>query len=183
MALFPQTFVDDLKAQTNIVSVIERGHALAQDGRDVQGPCPFHQEKTPSFNVNPDKGFFKCFGCGVGGDVVKFVELHHKVTLPRSGPHARRASRHADSRGRRRSRRPAARAEREAIVKLHERALAFFEEQLASAAGARARRELDARALPATTIKTFRYGYAPAGGRITLRSLFADAKGARRPSN
>ena len=54
----------------------------AEDGRDVEGLCPFHGEKTPSFHVNGDKGFFHCFGCGVGGDVIKFVELHDKVTFP-----------------------------------------------------------------------------------------------------
>jgi DNA primase len=82
VALFPQSFIDDLKTQTNIVSVIGDVVPLKKTGATWKGLCPFHQEKTPSFNVNGDKGFFKCFGCGAGGDVVKFVELYQKLSFP-----------------------------------------------------------------------------------------------------
>ena len=82
MALFPQGFLDDLKAQTDIVAIIGDVTPLKKAGASYKGLCPFHTEKTPSFNVNKDKGFFKCFGCGAGGDAVKFVELHQKVTFP-----------------------------------------------------------------------------------------------------
>ena len=54
---------------------------LRRSGTTWKGLCPFHGEKTPSFHVY-DKGFFKCYGCGVGGDVIKFVELYDKVTFP-----------------------------------------------------------------------------------------------------
>ena len=53
--------------------------SLKKSGATYKGLCPFHGEKTPSFHVNRDKGFFHCFGCGVGGDVFKFLELHEKV--------------------------------------------------------------------------------------------------------
>ena len=176
MALFPQSFIDDLKAQTDIVSVIGQVVELKKMGAKWKGLCPFHTEKTPSFNVDKDKGFFKCFGCGVGGDVVKFVELHQKLTFPEAvrslaqragmtvpetpgGPDDHQAA-----------------AEREAIVKLHEDAALFYREQLASPAGARARRELENRGLSAETITTFGYGYAPAGGRDTLHGRFEDQK-------
>jgi DNA primase len=82
MALFPQSFLDDLKAQTNIVALIGDVVQLKKAGATHKGLCPFHQERTPSFNVNGDKGFFKCFGCGAGGGAVKFVELHQKLTFP-----------------------------------------------------------------------------------------------------
>src|SRR5918993_223591 len=82
MALFPQTFLDDLKSQTNIVSLIGDVVSLKKAGAAYKGLCPFHQERTPSFNVNADKGIFKCFGCGAGGDVFKFVELQQKVSFP-----------------------------------------------------------------------------------------------------
>ena len=82
MALFPQSFLDDLKAQTNIVALIGDVVPLKKAGATYKGLCPFHQERTPSFNVNGDKGFFKCFGCGAGGDAVKFVELQQKLTFP-----------------------------------------------------------------------------------------------------
>jgi len=79
VALFPQSFIDDLRLQANIVQVIQEYVPLRRAGRTYKGLCPFHGEKTPSFNVDPDKGFFHCFGCHVGGDVFKFVELHEKV--------------------------------------------------------------------------------------------------------
>lgn len=172
MALFPASFVDDLKAQTNIVSVIGDIVALKKTGNTWKGLCPFHTEKTPSFNVNGDKGFFKCFGCGAGGDVVKFVELYQKMSFPEAVRYlATRASMpipEADGSPEAR----AVAAEREALIKLHEQAAAFFSSQLASPMGLRARRELEKRGLSAATIETYRYGYAPAGGRETLHALF-----------
>ena len=82
MALFPQSFLDDLKAQVDIVSVVGDVVSLRKTGATWKGLCPFHQEKTPSFNVNRDKGFFKCFGCGAGGDAIAFVELQQKMPFP-----------------------------------------------------------------------------------------------------
>jgi DNA primase len=174
MALFPQSFIDDLKAQTDIVQVIGEVVPLKKAGATWKGLCPFHQEKTPSFNVNRDKGFFKCFGCGAGGDVVTFIELHQKMPFleavrylaGRSGIQVPEGPGGAEDR--------VASAEREALVKLHEEAAAFYREQLASPAGARARRELESRGLTAETIQTFGYGYAPAGGRETLHGRFED---------
>ena len=79
MSLFPQQFIDDLRLQANIVQVVQEYVPLKRAGTTYKGLCPFHSEKTPSFSVNPDKGFFYCFGCGLGGDVFKFLELHEKV--------------------------------------------------------------------------------------------------------
>ncbi len=81
MALFPQRFIEDLKQQADIVVVIQDYVSLKKTGATYKGLCPFHGEKTPSFHVNRDKGFFHCFGCGVGGDVIKFLELHEKNEL------------------------------------------------------------------------------------------------------
>jgi DNA primase len=176
MALFPQAFLDDLKSQTDIVAVVGDVVPLKKAGATWKGLCPFHQEKSPSFTVNRDKGVFHCFGCGAGGDVVSFVEMHQKIAFPDAvrflaqragmlvpeptgGPEDRQAA-----------------AERDAIVKLHEEAAAFYREQLASAAGARARRELESRGLSPETVQAFGYGYAPAGGRETLHARFADQK-------
>ena len=61
------------------MQVIQEYVPLKRAGRRYKGLCPFHAEKTPSFHVDPDKGFFHCFGCDVGGDVFKFLELHEKV--------------------------------------------------------------------------------------------------------
>lgn len=173
MALFPQNFLDDLKAQSDIVSIIGDVTPLKKAGATWKGLCPFHTEKTPSFNVNKDKGFFKCFGCGVGGDVVKFVELYQKVTFPEAVRYLAQRANLPVPEAVEGSEDRVASAEREALAKLHEDAQAFYVEQLAGSAGSRARRELEARELAPTTVETFGYGYAPAAGRDTLHALFA----------
>ena len=176
MALFPQSFLEDLKTQTDIVAVIGDVVPLKKTGGTWKGLCPFHQEKTPSFNVNRDKGFFKCFGCGAGGDVVKFVELQQKVAFPEAVRYlAGRAGMAIPEQDGAPADREAA-AEREAVLKLHETAAAFYREQLAGPAGSRARKELESRGLAGATLETFGYGYAPAGGRDTLLGRFADQK-------
>jgi DNA primase len=126
MPLFPASFVDDLKSHVDIVQIVQERVPLRKSGATWKGLCPFHGEKTPSFHVNGDKGFFHCFGCGVGGDVIKFVELNDKVSFPeavrqlaaRAGltvPEAEDSKQDAES-----SR------EREALLKAHEVAAAWF---------------------------------------------------------
>ena len=66
-------FFQEIKAKNDIVSVISEYVSLKRSGRSLLGLCPFHNEKTPSFNVNQDKQFFYCFGCGAGGDVFSFI--------------------------------------------------------------------------------------------------------------
>ena len=127
----PQQFIDDLRLQANIVQVVQDYVPLKRAGRTYKGLCPFHSEKTPSFHVDPEKGFFHCFGCNVGGDVFKFLELHEKVgfqdavrmlaqkfgvSLPET---------EEDEEGRSDARL------RESLLKVHEQAAAFFREALA----------------------------------------------------
>ena len=81
MPLFPQSFIEDLRTQADIVAVVQDTVPLRRTGATYKGLCPFHGEKTPSFHVNRDRGFFHCFGCGVGGDVIKFVELRDRVAF------------------------------------------------------------------------------------------------------
>jgi DNA primase len=162
MALFPASFIDDLKSHCDIVQVVQERVPLRRSGATWKGLCPFHGEKTPSFHVNGDKGFFHCFGCGVGGDVIKFVELYDKVTFPeavrqlaaRAGlpvPEPEEGGETAESQ-----------RDREALLKVHEVAAAWFREQLATPAGAAARRQLQQRGLTAETIEWLGAGYAPA---------------------
>ena len=73
MPKFPQSFIDEVRAVADIVAVIQDYVSLRKAGASYKGLCPFHSEKSPSFTVNRDKGFFHCFGCNVGGDVFKFV--------------------------------------------------------------------------------------------------------------
>ncbi len=73
MAFIPQSFVEDLLSRVDIVDVINSRIPLKKAGRNYMACCPFHQEKTPSFSVVPDKQFFNCFGCGIAGSALKFV--------------------------------------------------------------------------------------------------------------
>ena len=76
----PEHLIEQIRRETDIVEVISDVVQLRQRGRNYVGLCPFHNEKTPSFNVLPDKGIFKCFGCGKGGDAIKFLREHQKLS-------------------------------------------------------------------------------------------------------
>ena len=75
----PGQTTDLIKEKLDIAEFLRGYLTLQPAGKNFKALCPFHKEKTPSFHVNPDRGFFHCFGCGVGGDVFKFLELHDKV--------------------------------------------------------------------------------------------------------
>jgi DNA primase len=172
MPLFPAGFVDDLKTHVDIVQVVgERVQLRKAGAASWKGLCPFHGEKTPSFNVNSDKGLFKCFGCNVGGDVIKFVELYDKVGFQdavrslavRAGipiPEAENSKEDRESS-----------QEREALLKAHEVAAAWFREQLTGPAGAPGRRLLADRGMTSETIELLGMGFAPASGGLRARLL------------
>lgn len=162
MPLFPPSFIEDLKSQADIVHIVSERVPLRRAGAAYKGLCPFHGEKTPSFNVDPGRRSFKCFGCGVGGDVIKFVELYDKVPFQeavkilagRLGipvPEAEGSAEDAQ-----------ATRDRESLLKAHEVAAAWFREQLAGPAGAAARRMLAERGITPEMIERQGIGYAPA---------------------
>ena len=171
MALFPQRFIDDLKQQADIVVVIQDYVSLKKAGATYKGLCPFHGEKTPSFQVNRDKGFFHCFGCGVGGDVIKFLELHEKVGFTdavkqlaqRFGVPIPELEQSDEQR--------ASTAERETLLKAHELAAAWFREQLASTAGTRIRNHIASRGVSPETSAALGLGLAPPGRDALKRAL------------
>ena len=76
---FDNRFIEDLKNRIDIVNIIGKDVSLKKKGANYWGNCPFHNEKTPSFSVNEEKQFYHCFGCGVGGDVIKFVQDFYKL--------------------------------------------------------------------------------------------------------
>ena len=163
MALFPAHFIEDLKRQADIVVVIQDYVSLKKAGATYKGLCPFHGEKTPSFNVNRDKGFFHCFGCGVGGDVLKFLELHDKIGFhdavkllaQRFGMSLPELEENDEQR--------ASTEEREGLLKVHEAAAAWFAQQLNSPAGARIRKLIADRGVSAATSDALGLGFAPSG--------------------
>src|SRR2546421_12035504 len=79
---FPQTFIDDLRRQADIVRVIQDYVALKKKGANWMACCPFHQEKSPSFSVSPSKDIYYCFGCHKGGSVFNFVMEIERVSFP-----------------------------------------------------------------------------------------------------
>ena len=160
MGLFPQQFIDDLRLQVNILQVIQEYVPLKKMGATWKGLCPFHSEKTPSFHVNPEKGFFHCFGCGVGGNVFKFLELHEKIAFPDAVRMlAQKVGMSLPERTDGNENEAA--GAREAMLKIHEIAAEYFREMLATPAGARARQQLEDRGMPPSTIEQLGLGFAP----------------------
>ena len=161
MALYPQSFIEDVKHQADIVTVIQDYVSLKKAGVKYKGLCPFHGEKTPSFTVDRDKGFFHCFGCQAGGDVIKFIELHEKVGFmdavkqlaQRFGMQVPELEQSDEQR--------ASAADRESLLKIHEVAAAWFRDQLATPAGTRIRKLITERGLTEETSAALGLGFAP----------------------
>jgi DNA primase len=167
------SFADRVKQQADIVRVVGEYVRLKKNGQNFTGLCPFHSEKTPSFAVHPVKQIYHCFGCGVGGDVFKFVMEMDKCDFMEAVQAV------ADKCGiaipRSRDRSPEERREqqqRAALIDLHREAAAFFVRQLESSQeGKAARAYLVDRGLDSEAIGRFGLGYAPSGGDALLRHL------------
>ncbi|NYA45258.1 hypothetical protein HZI31_18350 [Serratia fonticola] len=85
MARIPQHELDELKRSVSLVTLVRsQGHKLRKQGKDYVLLCPFHQEKTPSLVISPDKNLYHCFGCGAAGSVVDWVMKTHSVSLPKA---------------------------------------------------------------------------------------------------
>ncbi len=82
--LIPQSFIDDLLNRTDIVEVVGARIQLKKTGKNFSARCPFHNEKTPSFSVSPDKQFYYCFGCGAGGNALGFIMDHDHLDFPQA---------------------------------------------------------------------------------------------------
>ena len=160
MPRFPSNFIDDLKAQADIVQVIQDAVPLKKAGNSYKGLCPFHGEKTPSFHVNRDKGFFHCFGCATGGDVLKFVELHEKLSFPEAVQllAQRFGLQIPESDDPERDRLQA--TEREGLLKIHDLAHNYFREQLTGRVGTHVRTYLEERGVLRDTVSTLGLGFA-----------------------
>jgi DNA primase len=158
-------FAQSVKQQADIVRVIGEYITLKKSGaQNYAGLCPFHGEKTPSFSVHVTRQFYHCFGCGVSGDVFKFVQEIEKVSFPEAMKIV--AQKCGITLPKREFSSPEEAAEsrlRGRLLELYEQATLFFEEQLKSAEGARAREYLTGRGLKPETIAKFRIGYAPEG--------------------
>jgi DNA primase len=160
MAAYPPALLDEIRAGVDIVDLVGRFVNLRKAGQNYKGLCPFHGEKTPSFMVNPRKGIFHCFGCGVGGDVFGFLMRQDRLSFPEA---VRALARQAgvalpQDRG------PGqGDSGREELYRAMELAASFYRERLWSAGGERARAYLDERGIAAEVARRFGLGWAPEG--------------------
>ncbi|MGB2071676.1 MAG: DNA primase [Candidatus Puniceispirillaceae bacterium] len=165
----PPEFIEDLRQRVPLSDVVGRRVKLIRKGRRHSGLCPFHAEKTPSFSVVDDDGFYHCFGCGVHGDAISFIremdglEFMEAVeclaemaglTVPRTIPQD-----------------PAASRQRKVALDILEETTLFFEVALRRDDGRNATRYLKQRRLDSVIVKTYRIGYSP---RMGLRATLKD---------
>ncbi len=172
-----QRFIDELRARVSIVDVVGAKVKLVKKGREYQGLCPFHNEKTPSFTVNEAKGFYHCFGCGAHGDILKFEmdanglpfmdaiqKLAHQagVSMPKF---SKSGAEEVES--------------KKSLYEIMEQACVFFEKNLYMPVGAEGLKYFkEKRGLSDEVIKKFRLGYAPNNNGLMahLKSMGIDDK-------
>ena len=162
---FPPQFLDELRARISVSEVIAPKVRLVRRGRESTGLCPFHNEKTPSFTANDDKGFYHCFGCGAHGDIISFTMETEGLNFPEAveklAGMAGLAVPQETPRERERTK------ERATLQQVMEQGCAWFEAQLAQPGGREALDYLRGRGFTDRTIGQFRLGYAPDGrGRL-----------------
>ena len=160
---YPQTFLDDLRRQADIVRVIQDYVSLKKKGANWMACCPFHQEKSPSFSVNPAKDIFYCFGCAKGGSVFNFVMEMERVAFPEAVRIVAEKTNVPLPALEQDKRYDARRQEADEVIELNSWALEWWEQQLTEGgAEARAGREyVEGRGIKEETRKVFRLGYAP----------------------
>ena len=157
----PGDLIDSLRRQADIVEVVGGYVSLKKQGQNYMGLCPFHQEKTPSFNVSPSKQIFHCFGCGKGGDVYTFLMEHDGLSFQEAAE--KLAARYGvilpDEDSSPEQKRQEARAKR--LRQINRWAMEAWQEALAAASGSPARDYLVQRGISDDTIARFYLGYAP----------------------
>jgi len=160
MAGIPQDFIELVRSSTDIVTVISGYVPLKPSGKSYKGLCPFHNEKTPSFHVNPERQIFHCFGCNEGGDAFKFLMLYDKLSFvesveqlaARAGLQVPRRSGHGAKE----------QQERSGLLRVYEEAAKFYQEQLHhTPEGARALAYLRKRGFSDEIIRDWGLGFVP----------------------
>ena len=163
MAL-PQQFMDELRRRVSLSSVIGKRVKLISRGNRMIGLCPFHQEKTPSFHVRDEDGYYHCFGCGVSGDAISFLReqesmsfidaIHHLAEMAgMTVPEQQKLS-------------PEEREQRNSMAQMLEDAARFFEQALHKDTAIHAKSYLEKRQVSLASQTRYRIGYAPASGLL-----------------
>ena len=159
---------DDIKSRVDILDLVSNYAALQRSGRSYKANCPFHNERTPSFHVFPDRQTWRCFGaCASGGDVFSFLMRVENLEF---GEALRRLAQQAGVSIPEKAPRRGP-AEGDPLVLINEEAARFFQERLASSAGSGARNYLENRGLTRETIEAFRLGASPPDGESLKRVL------------
>ncbi|MDT8429375.1 MAG: DNA primase [Pseudomonadales bacterium] len=171
--LIPQHFIDELLSRADIVDVIDKRVKLRKTGKNYSALCPFHQEKSPSFSVEPDKQFYYCFGCGAGGNVLGFVMAYEQKDFPQAvetlaadyGLSVPRQESGEDTRRKQ---------EHEELFAVMQRADHFYQQQLRQhAQRQQAVDYLKSRGLSGAIAKQYGIGFAPPGWDSLLTHLSA----------
>src|SRR5690606_28626611 len=162
MALIPQRFIDDLLDKVDIVDVVGSRISLRKSGKNYSARCPFHDEKTPSFTVSPDKQFYYCFGCGAGGNAIGFVMDYDRTDFPQA---VEQLARHAGLEVPRESReRDPADSRRKQLYSLLAEAEKYYRAQLRQHPDAKLATDyLKKRGLTGAIAGQFAIGFAPPG--------------------
>ncbi len=160
MSSLPSGFIEQVRSSTELLDVVSQYVPLKRAGKNFKGLCPFHKEKTPSFNVSPDRQIFHCFGCGQGGDAFKFLMRYESMSFIEAVRHlATRAGLTIPAGGRQN---PAAAGDRSLFLELHEVASRFYKSQLLEKPHGRGALEyLTKRGFSRATIEERDLGFAP----------------------
>ena len=167
MARIPQEIIDRINATADIVDVVSKTVELKKRGRNFFGLCPFHDEKTPSFSVAPDKGIYHCFGCGKGGNAVNFImeneklsfveaiqQLGQQLGIPVEFSGGGESKNLFDS-----------------LYSIHELAAGLYHNTLMSNRGAKALGYLKTRGISIESIKRFKVGFAPESSKFLFNAV------------
>lgn len=170
--LIPQTFIDDLLDRVDIVELVDGRVKLKKTGKNYSACCPFHDEKTPSFTVSPEKQFYHCFGCGASGNAIGFVMEYDRTGFIEAVEHlAHRAGLQVPKLERNPAQEQRDRT-RNSIYTLLEKADAFYQQQLRQhKTREQAVNYLKGRGLDGSIARDFGIGYAPPGWDNLLQSL------------
>jgi len=170
----PQAFIDDLLERVDIVEVIDRRVPLKKSGRNYSARCPFHDEKTPSFSVAPDKQFFYCFGCGAGGNAIGFVMDYDRVDFPQAVENLATLAGLEVPREQQTEIPAQQQKQQRDLYQILDAAARFFREQLRThPQAARAVDYLKRRGVTGTIARDFGIGFAPPGWDNLLKALGA----------
>lgn len=172
MASYDRNFTDELRTRLSIVDVVGRRVPLTRKGQNYWGCCPFHNEKTPSFSVNEEKGFYHCFGCGEHGDIISFTMKTNNIDFRAAITElaAQAGLKMPDYK----PRDPHVIAREESYIAITDRAATLYQQKLFEPCGADALKYIRGRGFTDDMIKKYRIGYAPKNNLIA--NSFANAK-------